>query len=427
MNSFHTYLVKTSLTFLFLLLITAAFNAFIDPFDLFNSPKIEHVNQQKPEYFAHDRMIKANRIRSLKPDVLVMGSSRSEIGLNPENPDLLKTAIPAFNLGISSVTIHEILRYLQHAHQIRPLKQVVIGLDLLMFNISKPVEVDFNENRLAPHLIGWYWDLFQALLTFDGIKASSKTLFQQSKIPAAVYLPDGFRDDKYSWPQIQEKGGHRRAAINNESNDLYDLYGYVFFSFTNENKSTDSLDTFKQILIFCQKNSIDLHLFISPEHARKLVLIHKLGLWPELEFWKRNLVTLIAENAPEFTLWDFSGFNSITTESFPPIGDNQTQMRWYWESSHYKKEVGNMILHKLLTNATENYPNDFGVRLNPTAIEPLLQQIKVQRDKYIKSNPEIITDIETMLIDTATTREQLLKQYLHLKPIVYFQNGVASK
>lgn len=427
MNLFHNYLVNTCITFLFLWVLTAVFNAFIDPFELFNSPLIEHINQQKPQYYSHDRMIKASRVRSWKPDVLVMGSSRAEFGLNPDNPDLLKTATPAFNLGISSANIYEILCYLKHAHQITPLKQVVIGLDLFMFNVYKPNQPDFNENRLAPHITGWYWDLFQALLTYDGIKASIKTLDQQSKIPDAVYFPNGFRDHTYSWSQIQETGGHHRAAIDNESYTLSKLDGYVFFSITNDNKSSNPLDTFKQILTFCQVNHIDLHLFISPEHARKLVLIHKLGLWPEFELWKRNLVTLITENTPEFSLWDFSGFNSITTESFPPIGDNQTQMHWYWESSHYKKEVGNMILHKLLTNDTGNYPSDFGVQLNPMTIEPLLQQIKVQRDNYIKSNPEIMTEIQTMVTNTATTREQLLKQYPHLKPIAYFQDRVTSK
>lgn len=423
MYSFRTYLVKTTITFLFLLLITAAFNALIDPFELFGSPKIEHINQRKPEYHVHDRMIKANRIRSWKPDVLVMGSSRSEIGLNPHNPDLQKTATPAFNLGISGANIYEILRYLQHAHQVNPLKQVVIGLDFFMFNNYKPNELDFNETRLAPHISGWYWDLFQALLTYDGIKASSNTLIQQSIIPAAVYLPNGFRDDKLSWLQIQEKGGHHRTAINNESYTLSELDGYVFFSITNKNKSSDSLDDFKQILIFCQANNIDLRLFISPEHARHLVLLDQLGLWSEFELWKRNLVTLIAENAPELTLWDFSGFNSITTESFPPIGDNQTQMRWYWESSHYKKEVGNIILGKMLAQNkdSQNYPADFGIQINSTNIEHWLQQTELKRNDYIKNNPEIISEIKKMVVNTAPKRAKLLEQHQNLQAIDYFQ------
>lgn len=423
MYSFHTYLVKTTITFLFLLLITAAFNAFIDPFYLFNSPKIEHVNQQKPVYHAHDRMIKANLIRNWKPDVLVMGSSRAEIGLNPDSPDLLKTTTPTFNLGISGANTYEILRYLQHAHQIKPLKQVVIGLDFFMFNNYKPNEHDFNENRLTPHLTGWYLDLFQALLTYDGLEASSKTLIQQSKTPEAVYLPNGFRDDSSSWSLIQRKEGHHRATINNEMHSLSELDGYVFFSITNENKSSNSLDSFKQILIFCQTNNIDLHLFISPEHARKLVLIHKLGLWLEFELWKRNLVTLIAENTPKFSLWDFSGFNSITTESFPPINDHQTQMRWYWESSHYKKEVGNIILSKMLSQNKDiqNYPADFGIQINSTNIEHWLQQTQLKRNDYIKNNPEIIAEIKKMVVDTAPKRAKLLKQYQNLQAIDYFQ------
>lgn len=220
-----------------------------------------------------------------------------------------------------------------------------------------------------------------------------------------------------------KKSGHHRAAINNESDTLFELDGYVFFSIMNENKSSESLDTFKQILIFSQANRIDLHLFISPEHARKLVLINQLGLWQEFELWKRNLVTLIAENAPEFSLWDFSGFNNITTEPFPALNDSSTQMQWYWESSHYKKEVGNIILGKMLAENTDsqNYPADFGIQINSTNIDYWLQQTQLKRNDYIKNNPEITAEIMKMVVDTASKRVLLLKQNPDLQAIDYFQ------
>jgi len=77
------------------------------------------------------------------------------------------------------------------------------------------------------------------------------------------------------------------------------------------------------------------------------------GLWPEFERWKEVLVNILAEDSSRhpgeqaFPLWDFSGYNSITSEPIPNAGDTSTQMKWYWESSHYKTEVGNFVLDRI--------------------------------------------------------------------------------
>lgn len=427
MTSFNSYLLKAAVTFFVLLALTASFNLLVDPFELFNSPKFAQFNQKKPLFHAHDRMIKANRMRQWQPDVIVMGSSRAEIGLNPDNTDLLKTATPAFNLAISGANIHELLRYLQHAQHLKPLKQVVVGLDFFMFNINKPNEPDFNDSRLAPNSKGYYVDLFQSLLTYDALEASIKTINQQHTIPESVYLPNGFRDDRDSWSLIQKVGGHRQAAINNERHTLAEMDGYVFFAITDKSGDSSSLESFEQLLVFCKDNKIDLHLFISPEHARKLVLLNHVGLWAEFASWKQHLVRIIAENAPEFSLWDFSGFNSITTEAFPALGDSKTQMHGYWESSHYKKEIGNIILHKLLTADNSTPPADFGVLLTPLSIGSQLQNAQSQRDAYINANPDILVDIENMLTATEADRNQLIKLNPKLSPLAYYQTRAVKQ
>ena len=37
--------------------------------------------------------------------------------------------------------------------------------------------------------------------------------------------------------------------------------------------------------------------------------------------------------APPITLWDFSGYNTVTTEPVPPLEDRQATMQYYWETS----------------------------------------------------------------------------------------------
>ncbi|WP_431065184.1 hypothetical protein [Methylotuvimicrobium sp.] len=423
MNTFQSYLKKLSFTIIFLLTLTAVINALVDPFELFGSPKIEGFNRLKPEYHKHVRMIKAHQVRLRKPEVLIIGSSRAELGLDPDHPALMKADSVSYNLALSSANIYEILRYIQHAHAVNPLKQVVIGLDFFMFNINKLNEPDFDETRIAPNNRGWHKDIVNSFLSIDGLSASVSTLTKQNATPVSHYMPNGFKDDSHHWNAIQKKGGHRKATINNESYTLKALDGFVFFTTHNNNRKSPTYEHFKQILVFCKTNHIDLRLFISPEHARKLILMHTIGLWGVYEDWKLTMTQLIESNTPSYSLWDFSGFNQITTETFPVLGDKKTEMRWYWESSHYKKETGDIILSKLLNKdetVKNKYPN-FGILLSPQTIESKFELDREQLEAYIERNPKIIEEIKKMMADTSSIRKRLISQNKQFEPIVYFR------
>ena len=76
----------------------------------------------------------------------------------------------------------------------------------------------------------------------------------------------------------------------------------------------------------------------------------------------------------QVSVWMFCGYNTITTEPFPEE-DSQNQMRWYFESSHYRETVGDMILSRLFNLDSPNVPEDFGLRLTPENVESQLTRI----------------------------------------------------
>ena len=159
-------------------------------------------------------------------------------------------------------------------------------------------------------------------------------------------------------------------------------------------------------------------------HARKLQLLYQIGLWSEFENWKKHLVQLIQTNTPDYSLWDFTGYNEITTEPFPLLGDTETQMKWYWESSHYKKETGDLILSKILNNQSNHTaaePFDFGSKLSSSTIELYLNNIRNNRDQYQTNHPEIVKEIHQMIIKTAFRRNNLIQQHPNLRPLNYFK------
>jgi len=78
-------------------------------------------------------------------------------------------------------------------------------------------------------------------------------------------------------------------------------------------------------------------------------------------------------SARPFLLWDFSGCHSVTIEDVPASGDLRSEMRWYWEAGHFKKELGDLVLDKVLDHPDpqRKVPAGFGTLLTP----PILRSI----------------------------------------------------
>ena len=60
----------------------------------------------------------------------------------------------------------------------------------------------------------------------------------------------------------------------------------------------------------------------------------------------------------------FSGITPETLEAIPSAGDRRTHLRYYWESGHFKKELGDRAMARILGN-----PVDFGVQLRGETID----------------------------------------------------------
>jgi hypothetical protein len=162
-----------------------------------------------------------------------------------------------------------------------------------------------------------------------------------------------------------------------------------------EPRRAASMQSFRELLSFAREEGIDLRLFISPVHARYLEAYRRVGWWPLFEAWKRALVASLDKEARlhqqrrPFPLWDFSGFNRVTMEVVPARDDLKTTMRWYIESSHYSRELGNVVLDSVLAGKPAPARGDSapGVLIDATNIEPHLQRIRRDADAYRSEFP----------------------------------------
>jgi hypothetical protein len=75
---------------------------------------------------------------------------------------------------------------------------------------------------------------------------------------------------------------------------------------------------------------------------------------------------------------DFAIYHPFTAEKIPT--NPNIKMKYHWEASHYKNELGLIVLDRL-NNGKENL--DFGLELNLQNIDSHLEQLKKDRVKYI--------------------------------------------
>ena len=347
------------------------FNWFIDPYGVFGNNNFIGWNHSKPEKLKNTRFFKAVDFTKIKPKTIFLGSSRIEYGLEPTHT-ALQNSQPVYNFAFGAATTYEMLRYLQYAIANQPeLKTVFIGLDEFMFNELHQEGAGFAEERLEKNgLI--FKDFLNSILAITAIEASFTTIKSSQNNPQErVYTPEG-----RLYPRAIDRN---RAATKYRFIKSFELYFNLFPEYKLSKKSLNNL---QQIVNLCQQHNIDLKVFISPVHASRLEVIYQAGHWQQYEQMKREIVNIIP-------VWDFSGYNTITTETL----DNNIQN--YIDDSHYRKEVGDLVITRILNSQAHPIPNDFGTIVDYKNIENHLSKIRNDRAAWSEKNLRTIEMIKT--------------------------------
>lgn len=336
------------------LLGVAAINYTADPYGIFDS-RIDSQPLTRELFQSNVRLAKAHIVSSFRPEAIILGSSRAEVGLSPGHPAWQYDRV--YNLGLPKASIREIARYLEHAIAAGALEQAVVGLDFFQFNPLLEPPPDFAECRLRQP--GSLWSRIRAA-TCDvpTLLFSRRALFESVRLwgdnaQAAVYLRDGSRSDVAKEADLQSAGSQHAAFLMSEFEyfDRSELLRGFLESEANFEKATGP--HFEELLRLCYRHGIDLRIVLSPSHARHWEVVDEMGLWEVFLRWKRYLIMTTRRiatefNAEPFPIWDFADYNAYTLESLPPLGDTDSRMQWHWESSHYKHALGVRVLDEIL-------------------------------------------------------------------------------
>jgi hypothetical protein len=403
-----------------LLLLVGGFNAAVDPYGMFRLVEIPGFNELKPRLGPHVRLAKPYAVHMVRPNGIILGNSRTEMGLSPTHPAWPEDARPVYNLAIPGSSFYMQLRHLQHAVAVNRPEIVVVGLDFMDFLLVDPeatrlpgFEVarrGFEDRLLVTYegapTAGYAWqeltDRAAALFSLSALTDSIATLALQWNEHASTRTPLGFNPGNDSLFYIRVEGQNALFTQRTRESIRF-LGGGPRGVFVGGGRWSPIFDELAALIRFCRDRGIDLRFYIHPYHAERLELFRLLGLWDDFEAWKRTLVEVVARDAvarpdrPPVPLWDFAGYNDLTAEEIPPPGDLRTVMRWHWESGHYREEYGDLILETLL--AGREVDPAVAMRLTPDTIEARLRQVRRQAAAFATSRPQLIARLERQIAE----------------------------
>lgn len=325
---------------------------------------------------------KTYALARFQPQVLYAGNSRTELGLPVQTP--LFEGRRVFNAALSGASLADAAAMVRHAAAVSRLDTVVWGIDAPSFSMEIG-NTDFDRELVAADrhyfLRRGLINLKRAVsidMTLDSISVLRGTFGRVCLSSLATY---GQRDGRCVHDRIASLGG-TSAAILPRVRDFARGAG----------PTTEAMQELASSASALCLAGTRLRLYINPTHAMTIDALFWAGKWTAMERWQGQLTALgeqLRRRGCDARVFDFSGFNAVTTEA-PPQVSGRAQMLNYWETSHYRENVGRMILQRMFGRAPA-----FGVELTPDTLARHQAEQRTARDRYQLEHP-----IETAMIRT---------------------------
>jgi hypothetical protein len=386
-HPFRRYLALTGFTILGLTVVSIALCVYVDPYRMYATDRIA----RKPFVYSQADLAKAYMLERMRPNTLILGNSRVEAGLDPESEDWPDNRRPVFNAAGARVDVFMAWRLLQHDIAIKPPQLVVLGLDFPDFvaraatGRSEPPRA--SEARLLVGRDGrpnpgrglQLWkDFFTTTLTRRAIADSIATLYLRNRAAEPTMTRAGFNPAPDYGVLLHRSGSE---AIFSHYDAIYRArYRASAVSYFYTPLRNVQFRALANIVKLAKQYDIRLIVFIPPYHSRYLEILHETGFWSSFEAWKRALVETVDDAAGNrrdlVLLYDFSDYDDISGERVPQPGDTQAEMRWYRDSAHYTRALGDLMI-ATLTGAGPV----LGQELNDDTLQADLQRIRDDRDR----------------------------------------------
>jgi hypothetical protein len=367
------WLVSTAAMILALL----SFGAAIDPLGMLRPEKTLGTRLEKLE-----RLYKPWAVYWTRPRSLALGNSRFYYSLDMNHPGWRHPQ--RYNLSLTGATIDELAGLLRHAVNAGPVDQVVVAVDGVC------------DAGVAPQLASY------RLLDSAG-----------SSREHALWLARDFLSPEVLGHAMEDLMLPPRNAFDNGRALVFDEYQYrsrgqTFVTEQREMRTVRdlqgepracTLNSLEQLLDLAYTRRLDLKLVINPYHVRLMRIEERMGGLPhtaQMVLEANQSVARRHDSAP-FPLWYFATLNSVTTDPLADAGAGRSDESPYWyEPSHYRKNVGDWILDRVLETSPvqDGPPADFGVLLTAQNIDTVLRQRARDYADWVRQHPAVVAQVD---------------------------------
>ena len=328
------------------------FNLIIDPYYVFNSPKFEKINSIKNNTISHN-MSKFYAAKRSNATVLLIGTSRTA-HIHPKYLKKYFLDEKIYNLAIPGSGVISQKNNIEYFVKHKKVKAIIYGVDFFAFN---PVNNAVSEKENSRYTDNNLYDYMNSLLSIRTLRKSIKTLQDNIKkryehldyeIGWETYEDDYLNIKKDGNSYIEKKTSKELKTLATQDKH------FNYEPFKEPSSIYEALKELDYIVKLCKDNQVELYIFISPIYSKIVDIIYNRGYQKSYNYWKKELSKY--EN-----IYDFSGYNSITTN-----------ISNYIDGSHYQTEVAKYLFAKMFNDDLVSTPSDFGIVLNKKNIDEIL-------------------------------------------------------
>ena len=392
-RQFHSYLTSFALALFAAIIGVLAFVIVVDPYGLYKVMAPRGFNTIKPGLTRYQAEIKLTRAIQSKPQFVILGNSRAEIGFDPDSTAFSARAGSGFNLAVPGSGLDTALRQLDGliAAGVKP-TTVIVGVEFLDFLSAKTASTG-DTPAAAPQgpapgsRARSYWK-FDALFSLESVKDAVRTLRIQHNDEANTLTQRGFNPFNEYRAYVRDDGYHTIFAQRSTENAA------SFRRKSNSTLSPDDARLLQTLLVHAAQIDADVKLVIYPYHAQILAMFEDANLWEPFERWKM----LVADQAAQvkkdiptakIALFDFSGYGALNCEHIPLSSEKgKLDTRWYWEAGHFKKQLGDLVLQRIMAPSGSTFGDaGFGVEIDTANEESNRTRIRTERATCVQAEP----------------------------------------
>jgi hypothetical protein len=349
--------IKLSLTSTLLgATLLATFNATIDPLNIL------HTSLLKVNSLTNERFIKIEYLEEHHKNFnsYMIGSSR--IGTTP--PTKIEQYIPHskfYNLTLQEATLYDYLIHIRYMIKKRyTIKNLYIELDIDTMNYYNNLSKNYlykPHPYVEDHSLALFY--FHYLMRFYPLATSEKI---RQNITPTLKVQNIIESGIWKNPSAEKALNQNCKAYTDTVSPFHTNYQRILKYSTKK----ETIHALKEIVAMAERHQIKLYLFITP-HNHKMMD----------SFLLNDYLEYLADIVNITDVYDFSGYNSITTDDCN-----------YYEISHYRPHIGELIAARIFKSQTVKVPEDFGVLLTKEHLNGYLNEQREKIERYDRERRE---------------------------------------